>query len=109
MTDTIKVLGQTSPPATTLSTLYTVPAATNAVVSSLTICNHNATRIAARVSVAVGGAADAPAQYVLRDLSLLAHATFIATLGISLAPGDVVRVYADDTDVSFNLFGVEIT
>ena len=39
MPQTHKVLGQSNPAATTLTTLYTVPASTSAVVSTLVICN----------------------------------------------------------------------
>jgi hypothetical protein len=30
-------------------------------------------------------------------------------LGLTLGAGDVVRVYTDTTNVSFSLFGVEVT
>ena len=39
MATAYKVLGQSNPAATTLTTLYTVPAVTSAVCSTLSICN----------------------------------------------------------------------
>lgn len=38
-----KVLGQSNPAATTATTLYTVPSATSAVVSTISVCNQAAT------------------------------------------------------------------
>jgi hypothetical protein len=107
--DTVKVLGQLSPGATTLTDLYTVPAVTQVVASSLVICNQNAVAVTFRVSVAVAGAGDDPKQYIYYGQSLAANATFIATIGISLGAADVVRVYASSTAMSFNLYGVETT
>lgn len=110
MTDTIKVLGQAAPAATTLTALYTVPGATAAVGSSISVCNQNASvAIKFRVSVAVAGAADIPKQYIYFDVSLPANQTFIATIGVTLAATDVVRVRTDTANVSFNLFGTETT
>jgi hypothetical protein len=109
MTETLKVLGQSVPTATTLTTLYTVPAATSAVISSIVVCNQNSsTTIRFRVSIAIGGAADATSQYLYYDLPLLNNDTFIATVGISLAATDVVRIQSDTANVSFNLLGVEV-
>ena len=41
-TTTYKVLGQSNPSATTATTLYTVPAATQTIVSTITVCNQAA-------------------------------------------------------------------
>ena len=41
MATTYKVLGQSNPAATTATTLYTVPAATSAIASTITICNQS--------------------------------------------------------------------
>jgi hypothetical protein len=109
MADTLKVLGQLAPAATTLSTLYTVPALTSVTASTIAVCNQNATKIRFRVSVAVAGIADTPRQYLFFDVPLVGNASFLGTLGITLAAGDVVRVYADTANVSFNLFGAEVT
>ena len=40
MATTYRVLGQSNPAATTATTLYTVPAATSAVISTINICNQ---------------------------------------------------------------------
>jgi hypothetical protein len=108
MAEAQRILGQAAPAAGVLTDLYTAPS--RAVVSSVTACNRSSTADTRfRLSVASGGAVDSPDQYVYYDLPLFAADTFIATVGITLAAGDVVRCYADSASVSFNLFGVEIT
>lgn len=109
MAETLKVLGQSVPTASTLTALYIVPGSTSAVVSSIIICNQNSsTTIKFRISLAKSGAADTPAQYIYYDLPLIANDTFIATVGISLAATDVVRIQSDTANVSFNILGVEV-
>ena len=109
MADTLKVLGQSAPSATTLTTLYTVPAATTTVCSSIVVCNQAASAGTFRVSVRVAGAADATKQYLYYDTAIAANESLVATLGISLGAADVVSVYASSASQSFNLFGVERT
>lgn len=109
MPTTPKVLGQSKPSATTLTALYTVPAATSAVASTITVCNQSATPTAFRISVAPAGAGDATSQYLYYDVAIGGNDTFAATLGISLATTDVVRVYNTLATLSFSLFGVENT
>lgn len=109
MAETIKVLGQSNPSAATLTDAYTVPGATSAVVSSITVANRSATPTAFRVSVAVAGAADSNEQYLFYDVPIAGNDTFTATLGVSLATTDVVRVRATLATLSFNVFGIEVS
>lgn len=109
MAQTYKVLGQLDPTAATLTALYTVPGATSTVVSSITVANRSSTPTSFRISVAVAGAADTNKQYLIYDLAIPGNDTYIATIGITLAATDVVRVYATAGTLSFNLFGSEVT
>jgi hypothetical protein len=109
MGEALKILGQSAPAATTLTAIYTVPVSTQTTCSTIVVCNRNAVAIKFRVSVAIGGAADAVAQYLYYDVALAKNDTFAATFGITLATTDVVRVQSDTANVSFNLFGAEIT
>ena len=104
-----KVLGQSSPSATTETALYTVPSATSAIGSSIIIANRSTTVAYFRVSIAVGGAATSNKDYIYYDLPIGANDTFIATIGITLATTDVVRVYSSNTNLSFSLYGSELT
>jgi hypothetical protein len=108
MADTLKILGQLSPAATTVTDLYTVPASRSSTVSSIVVCNRAATAATFRISVAAAGAADATSQYMFYDQAIDANSTFIATIGMTLATTDKVRVYASTANFSFTIFGVEV-
>lgn len=109
MATTYKVLGQSAPAATTDSTLYTVPSATSAVCSTLTVCNRSSGSTTFRIAVRPAGASITNAHYIVYDNSINAYDTLFLTLGITLAATDVVTVYAGNTNLSFSLFGSEIT
>ena len=108
MATTYKVLGQVNPSATTATTLYTVPASTQTIVSTLTVTNQTATAGTYRIAVRVAGAALAAAQYLAYDVSLPGNATDTLTLGVTLGATDVITVYASAATFSFNAFGSEI-
>jgi hypothetical protein len=104
-----KVLGQSNPAATTATTLYTVPAATQSIVSTLTVTNQTATAGTYRIAVRVAGATLASAQYLAYDVSLPGNATDTLTLGVTLGATDVITVYASAATFSFNAFGSELS
>lgn len=104
-----KILGQSNPAALTLTDLYTVPASTQAVVSTVTVCNADATPVQFRISVAQGGAANAQEQYLYWDFSIPEGDAFASTIGITLDAGDVIRCRSTGSSTSFQVFGVEIT
>jgi hypothetical protein len=109
MAETSKVLAQSAPSATSLTDAYTCGSSDGAVVSSLTVCNRSATQTSFRISVAIAGAGDANAQYLYYDVIIPGNDTFIATVGITLADTDVIRVYATLATLSFQFFGVELS
>jgi glucose-6-phosphate dehydrogenase assembly protein OpcA len=104
-----KVLGQSNPSATTATTLYTVPSATQAVVSTITVANQAASAATYRIAVRVAGASLAASQYIAYDVSLPANASDTLTLGITLGATDVITVYASSATMSFAAFGSEIS
>jgi len=108
MATTYKVLGQSNPAATTLTTLYTVPAATETVVSTITVANISGSAITYRIAIRPNGASIANAQYLAYDVSLAANSTTAYTLGLTLDATDVISVYASDTNAVFQAFGSEI-
>lgn len=109
MATVYKVLGQSSPAATTQTDLYTVPAATSAVASSVIVCNRSSVLATFRISIAIGGGVTALKDYIYYDLPIGANDTFIATIGVTLATTDAVRVYSSNTNLSFSLYGSEIS
>ena len=104
-----KVLGMQNPAATTATTLYTVPASTSAVISTINICNQSASATTFRVAVRPAGAALAAQHYLAYDTALPANDSIALTLGVTLATTDVVTVYAGSATVSFAAFGSEVT
>jgi hypothetical protein len=109
MPQTHKVLGQLNPSATTLTTLYTVPASTSTIVSTLSICNQAASSATYRVAIRPAGATVAAQHYLVYDSAIPANDTITLTLGITLAATDVISVYASSATLSFGAYGVEIT
>ena len=109
MAESLKNLGQLAPAATTLSDLYTVPAGTSASISSIIICNTGTTTTTFRISVAVAGDTDSIKQYIFYDQSLDGNSTFIATIGVTVTATDTIRVYAGNANLSFNVFGIEVS
>lgn len=104
-----KVLGQSNPSANTDSTLYTVPSATSAVLSTVSIANLSASNVTFRVAVRPAGATIANSHYLAYDAPLLANDSVFLTLGVSLSATDVVTVRASSANVAFGAFGSEIT
>jgi hypothetical protein len=106
---TYKVLAQAAPSATTETTLYTVPSGYSAVVSTIAIANQAGSSGTYRI--AVRPAADASTtqkHWIVYGATVAASDSIMLTLGITLAAGDLVRVYASSADMSFSAFGSEI-
>ena len=102
-----KVLGQVNPSATTATTLYTVPSAKSAVISTLTICNQTTSAATFRVAVRPAGATLATVHYLAYDTTVGANDTTTITIGITLAATDVVTVYASTANLVFHAYGDE--
>ena len=108
MATTYKVLGQVNPSATTATTAYTVPSATETVISTITVANLGAAPATYRIAVRPNGEALANKHYVVYDSSVAPQSTDTLTLGITLDASDVVTVYTSTANFAFNLFGSEI-
>jgi bifunctional ADP-heptose synthase (sugar kinase/adenylyltransferase) len=106
-----KVLGRKQAAATTEETLYTVPAATEAVVSTITVANLTSSDKTYRIAVKPASTSTlALEHYVAYDITVGASDTTALTLGLSLAAGNSVSVYASAaTSVVFTAFGTEIS
>jgi len=109
MATAYKVLGQSNPAATTNTSLYTVPAATSAVVSTITVANLGASAGTFRVAIRPAGEAIANKHYIAYDTTIASVDTLTLTLGITLATTDVITVYASSATMSFNAYGSEIS
>lgn len=109
MSTVYKVLAQSAPAATTETVLYTVPSATSAVISTIVVANRTTSDATYRIAVCPAGATTANQHYLAYDITVGASDSTTLTLGITLATTDVIRVYASTADLSFNVFGSEIS
>jgi glucose-6-phosphate dehydrogenase assembly protein OpcA len=109
MATNYKVLGQSAPSATTATTLYTVPSATEAVASTVFVCNRGSSATTYRIAIRPAGASLANQHYIAYDATVDANDAIAITIGMTLTATDVVTVYAGNGDLSFNLFGSEIS
>lgn len=105
MTDVWGALAQISPLATTLTDAYTCPTGKHATLQVIA-CNTGGAAATIRVSHAVKGIADDIKQYVLYGKSVASGDT-VVTVRVTLAGGDLVRVYASLATVTFNVNGIE--
>lgn len=99
-------VAQLNPSATTLTTLYTVPASTKFEGQIVAANRGAATSI--RISIAIAGAADSVEQYIAYDLPIALNDTYVHPLQLKLSATDVVRVYATLATLSFTINGKEI-
>ena len=109
MATNYSILGQAAPSATTETDLYTVPAATETIISTLVVANRSSSDATFRISASAAGAATSDKDYLAYDLPIFGNSQFSATIGITLEATDKIRVYASSADLSFNLFGSELS
>lgn len=105
-----KILGQSAPSDTNNTDLYTVPAATEAIISTLAVANTTATNATYTVYVRDGGAAAASSNILVGGATAEANSTTAVSIGITLSATDVVTVQSDTADaITFHAFGTEVT
>ena len=109
MANAYKVLGQTGDASANNVTLYTCPASTETVVSTIVVANREASSNTFRIAVRPDGATLANEHYLAYDSSVNANDTVTLTLGITIDASDIISVGASDANVSFSVFGTEIT
>lgn len=108
MATTYKVLGQVSPATATATTLYTVPAGTQTVVSTISVCNLTQGELLFRIAIRPAGETLATKHYIAYDAKVAGQDTTFITVGATLGATDVITVYESAADLVFNAFGSEI-
>jgi hypothetical protein len=108
MATNYKVLAQTNPSATTAADAYTVPSATQAVISTIVIANVGTVDASYRLSIRPNGTAQENKHYIAYNTPISATDSIALTLGVTMDAADVVTVYASNANLSFNIFGAEI-
>ena len=106
------ILGQIHPSGNILTTIYTVPASTNTVVTTITICNQSANTVSINVAANVSGSAVTTKNFIVSGYSLGAAETLVLEPRISLNVGSILSANITGanaaSNVSINAFGVEI-
>jgi hypothetical protein len=109
MPNTYKSPAQLEPAANTLSSLYVVPADTQAVISNIHACNLGSTTASIRVAVRPDGTSIANQHYLFFGLTITAFDTIEFGHGITMDATDVLSVWSSTGSVSFNLSYAEVT
>ena len=111
MAEVYKRLGAVSPTATTNTALYTVPAATSAILDGITVCNRDSGAHTFRLAHVDGAVGDiANEDYIFYNVSLPANSTLEGLLkGRCMSAGHTILVYVDSANFSFTVGGMEVT
>ena len=109
MATAYKVLGQSSPAANTLTSAYTVPAATEAVISTIVVSNQGPAATTYRIAIRPDGASIAQTHFIAYDLTIPPLDSLIMTIGLTINAADVVSVESYSGLVNFSIFGSEIS
>lgn len=105
-----KVLGQNNPASATEATLYTVPASTSTVVSSIAVCNQTASSATFRIAIRPSADATTAAKhYLVYGTTVGAADTVVLTVGVTMATGDKIMVFGSNANLSFSAYGSEIS
>ena len=111
MAQSFKRLGAINPSANTQTNVYVVPAATSAVISTITICNQAATNASYSLALMDSSqfSSSAPtATYIIRGGVVPAADTVAITLGLTANAGMVLAANASSSSISIGAFGTEV-
>lgn len=104
------MLGQAAPADTNNANLYTVPSATQAVVSTLNVANVTGTAATFSIYVRIAGAAAGNNNAIARNVPLAANSIYSATQGITLGAGDIITIQSGTAGaLTFTAFGSEVS
>lgn len=111
MATTYKVLAQWAPSGTSFANMYTVPANTSAVISTIHIANVTASDTTVTVRILQpGGYISVDETALFKNLTIPAGSFYAFTEGITLQAGVVLNVSTSiASSVAFHVFGSEIS
>lgn len=103
-----KTLGQSKPAAATDNTLYTVPALTDAVVSSIVVAETAGAATTFRICTDSGGSTSTAVGKALAwDVAIPANSIVTLTLGITLAAASTLLARSLSGSCTFTAYGQE--
>jgi len=105
-----KILGQVEPANTSNADLYTVPSATETIVSTIVVSNSSAADASFRIFIREDGATAGTENSIAYDTVIGANTQAAFTLGLTLSATDVVTVRSSSGgSITFSAFGSELT
>lgn len=108
MANTYKVIGQVAD-ASANNVSLVADQDGETIISTVVVCNREASENTFRLAVRPGGATLADEHYISYDVPVPANDTIFLTLGLTLADNDIITCGASDANVSFSAFGTVIT
>ena len=100
---------QVEPAANTYTTLYTVPASTQAIFSAINVCNTASADATFRIAFRPGGAALEDKNHIIYDATIAGNDTYMINQGMSMGAADILSVWASTASVCFIGFYAEVT
>lgn len=105
-----KILGQAHLTTTSDANIYTVPAATETVVSTIVVANIGTVATTFNLAVREDGDTLDNKHYIAKGVPIAASDSTTLTLGITMDASDVITAAAGTANaLSFNVFGSEIS
>lgn len=110
MAEVYKILGQSNPSASTETTLYTVPSSTSTVVSTLVVCNQTSSSVTFRIATRPSAEGSTTTKnWIIYGTTITANDSLTLPIGITLAAGDKIQIFASSANMSFSAYGSEIS
>jgi hypothetical protein len=109
MANNYKAPVQVKPVANTYTTLYAVPASTQAIFSAINVCNTASTDATFRIAFRPGGAALEDKNHIIYDATIAGNDTYMINQGMSMGAADILSVQASTASVCFVGFYAEVT
>ena len=93
----------------TYATLYTTPAATQAVISSIVITNQSSSAVTVRIGLDTTAGTPGASEWLVYDAAIAGNDTVALTLGVTLDASKFVRVSSSANTCNFSAFLSEIS
>lgn len=107
-----RVLGQANPAANANTLLYTVTSGASAILSSIMVANQQANGSMYYIAIVPSGQNQqypAAKNFISYSSPVPANDTISLVTGITLGSNDSIIVTANNANVSFSVFGTEIS
>jgi hypothetical protein len=93
----------------TYSTLYTTPAATEAVISTIAITNQASAEVTVRVGMDDTAGTPGNSEWLVYDAVILPKDTVALTIGVTMPPQKFIRVSSSANTCNFTAFLSEVS